>query len=534
MKYKIKEFYEKALVEGKFNSEFFKDLRKISAKVQLKNFIEEKILPIAKEMGYDFSVEELLAYEIETVHKVNEPQLKNISGGITAKKLALGGIISLMTLGAGIAGTTSLTTAMYGENESEKELQGYLGSDEASSEESKDEESSPTAKVSTESDKMEIKKQINLAISEIEENFNRNVKFILDRTKKEKSILQFREFIEKWKAHFDKIIAESPESVSSEIIDMKRKFNDAFEEILPISRARRGKEGFSKKKDDLRKFMQSSHPYVAGLLNVASSITATPVKVAKSVVRGGSAKPGEPEEWVSEHSVKTPFGETLLKVIYKEKTDPSSQEKYFKVFERLIVTRKGAMTYNDIFQILDRLANDNKPITRTLLSEILNYLSLPTEEGDTDDTGIAKDILVRFNDRVTESKILSKLNPDQREAAASLSSILLLCESCETRSATGSKLERGFIRTVLEKVDMENPFANCSQRYTPSLSAYKNPPGGKEMTARVLQSHPKATSRMSLEAINSTVNAINGLNVSSDSDYSKKDGSGEEDEKDKD
>ena len=85
MKYKIKEFYEKALIEGKFNSEFFKDLRKISTKVQLKNFIEENILPIAKEMGYDFSVEELLSYEIETVHKVNEHQLENISGGINEK-----------------------------------------------------------------------------------------------------------------------------------------------------------------------------------------------------------------------------------------------------------------------------------------------------------------------------------------------------------------------------------------------------------------------------------------------------------------
>ncbi len=146
MKYKIKEFYEKALIEGKFNSEFFKDLRKISTKVQLKNFIEENILPIAKEMGYDFSVEELLYYEIETVHKVNEHQLENISGGINAKNLALSGIISLMALGARIVGTTNLTSAMNEEkpNEDSTKLVETMQSSFSSPETTKKSERAPT------------------------------------------------------------------------------------------------------------------------------------------------------------------------------------------------------------------------------------------------------------------------------------------------------------------------------------------------------------------------------------------------------
>ncbi len=107
----IKKFYERALEEGRFNSELFKELKNFSTENELKDFLKDKILPIAKEMGYDFSVEELLTYEKETVHKIKEYQLENVNGGVSVKNLALGGVVSLMALGAGIFGTMNSASA---------------------------------------------------------------------------------------------------------------------------------------------------------------------------------------------------------------------------------------------------------------------------------------------------------------------------------------------------------------------------------------------------------------------------------------
>ncbi len=84
----IKKFYERALEEGRFNSELFKELKTFSTENELKDFLKDKILSIAKEMGYNFSVEELLTYEKEAVHKIKEYQLENINGGVSIKNLA--------------------------------------------------------------------------------------------------------------------------------------------------------------------------------------------------------------------------------------------------------------------------------------------------------------------------------------------------------------------------------------------------------------------------------------------------------------
>ncbi len=108
----IKKFYERALEEGRFNSELFKELKTFSTENELKDFLKDKILSIAKEMGYNFSVEELLTYEKEAVHKIKEYQLENINGGVSIKNLALGGVVSLMALGAGIFGTMNSASAM--------------------------------------------------------------------------------------------------------------------------------------------------------------------------------------------------------------------------------------------------------------------------------------------------------------------------------------------------------------------------------------------------------------------------------------
>jgi len=107
----IKDFYSFALEQKKFSPKFWNELRKISTENELKSFIEGKVQPVAKKMGYDFSTAELLSYEEKVAKEITERQLEAVSGGVNVKNLALGGIISLMAIGAGVVGATSSASA---------------------------------------------------------------------------------------------------------------------------------------------------------------------------------------------------------------------------------------------------------------------------------------------------------------------------------------------------------------------------------------------------------------------------------------
>ena len=107
----IKNFYKATVERKEFHSDFWNEVKKISTEGELKAFIEEKVQPVAKKMGYDFSTRDLLDYEKQMARRITEQQLEAVSGGVSAKNWALGGIFSLMALGAGIAGTTNLASA---------------------------------------------------------------------------------------------------------------------------------------------------------------------------------------------------------------------------------------------------------------------------------------------------------------------------------------------------------------------------------------------------------------------------------------
>ena len=107
----IKNFYKAAVERKEFNSDFWNDVKKISTEGELKAFIEEKVQPVAKKMGYDFSTRDLLNYEKQMERKISEQQLETVSSGVSTKNWALGGIFSLMALGAGIVGTTNSASA---------------------------------------------------------------------------------------------------------------------------------------------------------------------------------------------------------------------------------------------------------------------------------------------------------------------------------------------------------------------------------------------------------------------------------------
>lgn len=107
----IKNFYKTAVAQKEFNSDFWNEVREISTEGELKVFIEEKVQPVAKKMGYNFSTKDLLNYEKQMAIRITEQQLDAVSGGVSAKNWALGGIFSLMALGAGIVGTTNSASA---------------------------------------------------------------------------------------------------------------------------------------------------------------------------------------------------------------------------------------------------------------------------------------------------------------------------------------------------------------------------------------------------------------------------------------
>ena len=108
----IKNFYKAAVAQKEFNSDFWNEVREISTEGELKIFIEEKVQPVAKKMGYDFSTKDLLNYEKQMARRITEQQLETVNGGVSAKNLALGGMFSLMALGAGIVGTTNSASAL--------------------------------------------------------------------------------------------------------------------------------------------------------------------------------------------------------------------------------------------------------------------------------------------------------------------------------------------------------------------------------------------------------------------------------------
>lgn len=577
MKCKTKEFYEKALVEGKFNSKFFKDLRKISTKVQLKNFIEEKIMPIAKEMGYDFSVEELLTYEIETVHKVNEHQLENISGGITPKNLALSGIISLMALGAGIVGTTSLTTAMDGDKPNEEDSSKLVEAMQSSL--TRRSEGTPTTFVILTGELTKLLKEIRSDFERSIENLHPEAQLILTErfnefyedsdifirknisttsaeVIKHQIVQKFNDFKIKIQANiqvndiirrvretlganidsledpraydnalrnFDSLMTEitevrlrefnckifdteNPKEIQSAIEDFEKNIIKAFNRATGFSleRIKGAQRRFMERKSNgIESFVISStKPKFAGPLNMSESIKGAPVK---HINRSSGIYAGQ-EQNVSWHDICTPFGKVILKVLYRD--DKTT------VLARLIVNAVNsdyAMSYKEIFRVLDNACIANPERIKYVAEEILRYLSTELTLEDVK----YSDLLSRFNSKFESTAPSDAVN----RAAATLCGTLMFCESCELRNPTGGKLERAFIRRVIKNIKngVPNPFQTAARgHYPPHLNASESSGmGGVATTRDVLSSDGPQTSEGKNRA--GGVSEF-GSDVSSDSD----------------
>ena len=263
-------------------------------------------------------------------------------------------------------------------------------------------------------------------------------------------------------------------SLDGDSSDSEEESDEHDKKVSPIARVKGAQRRFfARKKKGTRSFVTSStKPKFAGPLNVAESIKDTPKEhTNKSKGRNAGKK-----EHVSWHEIRTPFGKVILKVVYKKDNT---------VLARLIVNEVGsdeAMRYEEIFNILDESCKKTPMEMISLARIILDYLSTELSLEDID----APDILARFN-----SKFRDSLPSDNVEkAAATLCAILMFCESCELRNATGGKLERGFMRRVIRNMEdgISNPFKTAAEgHYPPHLNpAQSSSMGGVAATRDAL------------------------------------------------
>lgn len=220
--------------------------------------------------------------------------------------------------------------------------------------------------------------------------------------------------------------------------------------------------------DDANK--RNTKPKISQLLERDKAIDLTNTETSKTVI------------------IPTPFGIVNIR-------------KGSKFSSRVIFTsefQKGA-TYTQISSNLDEYFRHNgKENTIAMLKDILKYLETYAKPEDT-----VNNALESLQDRVTNSK-LSFTSQKQRESAATLCAILMLCESGEDRSNNGGKRERGLIRTLIKNIQQETtttPFGDAlgsvergnykEGYYTPSARGNSIEPGGnvrgKVMSGKVIK-----------------------------------------------
>lgn len=349
--------------------------------------------------------------------------------------------------------------------------------------------------------------------------FGANIDSLDDEASYTSAIFNFNELMvdvkENWIGKFNKKFAHAKNSkkIQSEIENFEKDIIKQFNILTGFSlqRIKGAQRRFSERKNKgTRSFVTSStKPKFAGPLNVAESIrVTTPINHYNTFT--------ERNEQVSWHDINTPFGVVTLKVIYRKN----------KVIGRIIVnqdTHRGALFYTKIFEILDNLYSDNSDRALALAQQILDYLSTELTLEDVN----APDILARFN-----SKFRNSLPSDNVEkACATLCAILMFCESCELRNATGVKLERGFIRRVIKNMEnrISNPFKTTAEKhYPPHLNhTQSSGDGGVKVTRDALNIDGPQTlegkkSANGISELGSDVSDDSGKDSNKSSDEDKK------------
>ncbi len=114
-KREIAKFYEQIFLDAKLKERLEEKLKKIANEEDFRKLIREEIMPLMKKFKVNFSEEELLTYEEETLKKLSKEALANVSGGASIKSALLtGGLLSMALLG-GVGLNSSIADASGGQ-----------------------------------------------------------------------------------------------------------------------------------------------------------------------------------------------------------------------------------------------------------------------------------------------------------------------------------------------------------------------------------------------------------------------------------
>ena len=215
-------------------------------------------------------------------------------------------------------------------------------------------------------------------------------------------------------------------------------------------------------------------------------------KVAHLVTRDEVIPKGRSE-------IVTPFGSAYVelladgdRLIYARREDPSDT----------------APTYNAIANRLHELDNATAVATVELMLEYLTLELLPTETQANAFTSL------NARARLLQSNIPKGMRTFQKEMAAVLCGILMLCESCTVRNPTAGKWERSLLRNILNKLRQGDPeaFKNGFDEYVPSWKR------GRKLGQDIIKN--QRFFRTSSETFDDAKAKTNGLGdvISSDSD----------------
>ena len=121
-KTEIAEFYKKVFSDFKLKERLEERVKKITNEEDFKKLIREEIIPLMKKYNVNFSEEDLLNYEKETLKEISNEDLENVSGGASIKSALLaGGTLSMALIGGiGFASTASAMIDPPGQEHGQK------------------------------------------------------------------------------------------------------------------------------------------------------------------------------------------------------------------------------------------------------------------------------------------------------------------------------------------------------------------------------------------------------------------------------
>ena len=78
----VENFYQTLVQSDRFTEDLKNKLQEIRNEDEYKIFIRENLIPLAKTMGYEFSVDDILSYEYQKLQSLSEEELESVSGGV--------------------------------------------------------------------------------------------------------------------------------------------------------------------------------------------------------------------------------------------------------------------------------------------------------------------------------------------------------------------------------------------------------------------------------------------------------------------